>query len=117
MNGCWDSFDDEQKLGCEELKWALARDLLPSGLAFGNSSAGLVAEPVACPLASSTSPAASEHQQPAPLPGRPVRRPCALSLSLAARACPSRVKGKNKDWGRGWGVGFFEMSLVFFAIF
>ena len=33
-----------------------------------------------------------------------VRRPCALSLSLAARTCPSRVKGKNKESGKGVGL-------------
>ena len=47
-----------------------------------------------------------------PLPGRPVRRPCALSLSLAARACPSRVKGKNKEWGRAKCVGSEKNSGV-----
>ena len=95
----------------------MAKDL-PVGLASGNSSAGLVAEPVACPLAFSTSPAVSEQQQPALLPGLPGKE---TLCSISEPGCQNvSLQGKREKQGVGEGggaEGVFEMSLVFFAIF
>ena len=80
----------------------MARDL-PAGLASGNSSAGLVAEPVACPLASSTSPAVSEHQQPALLPGWPGKE---TLCSISEPGCQNvNLQGKREKQGVGEGGG------------
>ena len=75
-------------------------------------------EPMACPLASSTSPAVSEQQQPALLPGRPGKE--TLS-SISEPGCQNvSLQGKREKQGvreGGGAEGVFEMSLVFFAIF
>ena len=44
-----------------------------------------------------------------------VRRPCAVSQSLAVTACPSRVKGKNKQGWQGSGSVLWDVT-AFFAI-
>ena len=84
-----------QKLGSEELKWALARGLLPSGLASESSSARSVAEPTgAClPLLLPLTPTTNSEARQA----EKDTLPC-LPLSLDVQKCP---QGKKERRGSG----------------
>lgn len=88
---------DEQKLRCEELKWAFARG--PPSLQARSLGAHLPVQwsnPVACPFASSTSSAAFEHQQLALLPGRPQKGTRAASPPHPPAGLSKQVPSERK---------------------
>lgn len=90
----------DRKLGTEQMKWALARSLFPSGLPSRNSSARSVAGPTRAQLLfCCLSSLSLRHQQPALKPGRPRKTPCAASLQPGCSEVSSGLKKKEGGGG------------------